>query len=252
MLAIEQGEIMTWEERLMDKMYRNMVLLFVGAIALVLALFLGVIPMVEGMNRPAYLEVLVAPVDATVKIGDKRYRNAMYEMEPGEYTATMERNGFLKKEVKLNLERGKTTGLYAYLDLPSEGGWEFYEEKEYRGSLEALLRLGGYNEKGEKLVGGALVEENDSLTKLAKKIGVRQLMPMELAVCGEPANRMNCDAAWVEYDYAKECADELCVIITGRAAELGERMLNEVRGRMRQGGYELSDYRYVYLQDQER
>lgn len=71
---------------------------------------------------------------------------------------------------------------------------------------------------------------------------------VEFSICGEPANRMNCDSIRVFYGDKKDCGEETCLVIEGRAVDLSESVLAEVRERLREEGYKLEDYRYIYRQ----
>ncbi len=139
----------------------------VGGIVVVLVIFLGIIPFCEYLGKPAYLEVLVNPTDAKVEIAGTEYRNAVYEFEPGVYTAKISRTGTPTEEVTLTLEKNRTTGLYLEWS-EVKGEWIYYTAEE----------LGHKNSIGE-------------------------ILPLDLSVCGENATRVNCNAITVEYANGK-------------------------------------------------
>ena len=132
----------------MRKIYASVVVLFVSIIVAVLAIFLVIIPLIKDATRLAFLDVLVAPVDATITINGEKYNNAVYEMEPGHYAATVSKENFKSVTVEFDLKKGETTGLYLYLE-PTNDDWEVYEQTENQASMEALLRLNNYNSDGE-------------------------------------------------------------------------------------------------------
>ncbi len=135
----------------------------IGEIVVVLVIFLGVIPFCEYLGKPAYLDILIAPADAKVEIAGIEYRNAVYEFEPGNYTAKISRTGAPTEEVTLTLEKNRTTGLY--LDWSeTRGEWVYHTAEE-----------------------------------LEHKNSIGEILPLNLSVCGENATRMNCDAITVEY-----------------------------------------------------
>ncbi len=145
------------------KLLKKAVVGLVGGIVMVLAIFLGIIPFCEYLGKPAYLEILVNPTDAKVKIAGVEYRNAVYEFEPGSYTAEVSTGEAPTEEVTLTLEKNRTTGLY--LEWSEEKGkWIYYTAEE-----------------------------------LEHKNSIGEILPLNLSVCGENATRMNCDAITVEY-----------------------------------------------------
>lgn len=235
----------------MIKFYRRITIMFISAIVVVLIVFLGVIPLIKYLRKPAFLDVLVAPIDAKIMINGSQYRNATYEFEPGKYEATISKDGFKTKEVKLNLEKNKTSGLYLYL-VPEDGDWNFYQEGKNEESLKALLRMNGYNTDGSEVSFGIGVMDGDeSALRFIEKEKVREIMPINVSVCGKPATRMNCDVLSVEYDYAKECGNKICLVITGRGEKLNSEGLKEIKTRMKEKGYDFNDYEYTYRQNSE-
>ena len=193
-----------------DKVYRNV--LIVGGVLIVgLVVIFGVVmPLVDYLAKPAYLDILVTPSDVKVEIDGQEYQNAVYGFEPGVYTATLSKDGVEPKILELGLEKAQTTGLY--YELRDNGEWKGYTAEE-----------------------------------LAQKNSVGEVMPIEFAICGTPAKRTNCDAIKVQYDRAPECGNERCMIISGRKSALGAETLNKVREEMETRGYDLDDYQYTYV-----
>ena len=61
---------MAQEINSMNKFYRKLVAIFVGGLVMIMAVFLVVIPLLSYADKPAYLDVLVAPNEAKVVIED--------------------------------------------------------------------------------------------------------------------------------------------------------------------------------------
>lgn len=239
------------QDNYIRKLYVSAAVLFAAVIAVVMAVFLVIIPLIKDAARPAYLDVLVAPVDATVAINGENYNNAIYEMEPGHYVATISKDSFKSMTVEFDLKKGETTGLYAYLE-PTNGDWAVYEQTKNQASLEALLRLNGYD--GDAEVWRPEIkpaQEKEGAKKIAEKYKAKSILPMNLSLCGETATRMTCNAIKVEYKYAKKCGDKICLVISGRSKELPDEALSEIQSRFTQGGFEFGTYDYVYVQDSE-
>ena len=197
------------------KFYRRVILIFGGGIILALVVFMGIIPAVQGAGRPAYLDISVLPAGAKVDIEGQKYRNAVYEMEPGAYIAQVTLGDLAPEVVTMNLERGRTTGMY--MNWSENGGWRYYTADE-----------------------------------LAHKNSLSEVVPIYASMCGEPASRMNCDAIVVQYDRVSECGNEECLVINGRGAKLTDEILSLVREKLAEKGYNLDDYQYIYVQNDNR
>ena len=221
------------------KLIRNLVIIIGSALVIVLIVVLGIIPLIRGLNRPAFLDILVAPDGATVAIDGQDYGNAVYEFEPGEYQATIKKDGFDEKSFNLELVRGETAKLYTIL-TPVDDDWSFYEQEKNRTSLENLLGIVESNESTEDI---------QKAKELAKKVSVKEVLPIDFAICREPASRMTCDSVEVTYDYDEECDNSLCVIIAGRNSELTDEVLNEAKNRLLEKDYDLGNYRFIYKQN---
>lgn len=235
----------------LTKIYLGAGILFGIAIVLVLTVFWGIISLVEYLNKPAFLDVLVTPLDAKVEINGNEYRNAVYGFEPGEYTATVTKEGFEPKTVNFELEKNKTTGLYLYLE-PNDGDLNYYTQKKNVESLNALLKMHGYSEKGKQLdTNWAPIDKSESMNELIQKVALKSVTPFDFAICGTPAKRTNCDSIIVKYDYDLACENQLCLIISGRRENLTEEVKNGVQKELAEKGYNLDNYRYAYLQKED-
>lgn len=193
------------------RFYWRLAMVAGGGIILALVIFGGVVPLVEYLGAPAYLDVMVE--GATVEIDGAEYRNAVYEMEPGRHTAKVSAGGSGETvELELDLARAETLGLY--MRWSDESGWRYYTAEE-----------------------------------LKHQQAISEVLPVHLSICGEVATRMSCDAITVTYERAAGCGGEECVVIRGRGAELSDAVLTEVREKLNEAGYDLSDYRYIYMLD---
>ena len=197
-----------------NKFYRNLGLICGGGLVLALVIFLGIIPLINNAGKPAYLDVLV-PTGAKVIIDGQEYRSAVYEMEPGAYTATVTLGDLTPEIVHFNLEKNVTTGLY--MNWTESGGWHYFTPDE-----------------------------------LTHYRAIGQITPLYLSLCGVPATRMNCDAVVINYDRVPECQNQECLVINGRRPTLTNEVLTAVRNKLSENGYNLDDYKYVYMQNDER
>ncbi|MBR3132406.1 hypothetical protein IKG33_03305 [Candidatus Saccharibacteria bacterium] len=230
--------------------YRRIVIFGGMGIVLILIIFLGIVPLIDYLNRPAYVDILIAPVEAKIMIDGKEYRNATYELEPGEYKAEISREGYKSKEINFIVNHGETIKLYTYLD-PEDGDFSDYEEKKNVDSLKALLRMNGYNEEGEEIEDGfSMIDEDKTANDFINKVTIAKEMPIYMSVCGKPAKRTNCNSISVNYDYDYRCdGNRLCLIIRSRERALSEVTLDEVKKGVESLGRKFSEYKYVYDQN---
>lgn len=211
-----------------DNFYKKIGILFGVGIALILVVFLGIIPLINYLLSPGYLEILVAPVGAEITIEGEKYHNGAYELQPGEYTATISAEGFETQTLAITAERGKLTKLYTYLET-ADGNYGFYEKRANMESLEALIKITG-DDRPEFLQKLMLVDEGE----------------IAFSACDGEATRTNCDSIKIKYDYEKECDWQLCLKITGRRMGLTNSVLYKVEQELASRGYDLNNYKYIY------
>ena len=63
--------------------------------------------------KTAVLDILVAPINATVLIDGEIYSQGTYKTYPGETTAVISAEGFKDKVINLNLSSEETNKIYA-------------------------------------------------------------------------------------------------------------------------------------------
>ena len=68
------------------------------------------------------ISVTVVPLNATVTIGDKTYTNGTYQLEPGEYRAKINAEGFESTDEEFKVESGALTPIAVYLK-PNGGAY---------------------------------------------------------------------------------------------------------------------------------
>jgi hypothetical protein len=76
---------------------------------------------------PTQIDVLVAPSDAVIKVGDNTYTNGRYDIGAGEYRVEITKDDFEPYEGTLTVKPGEVTELHVYLKQ-SDGGYDYYIE----------------------------------------------------------------------------------------------------------------------------
>lgn len=196
------------------RMYRWTIVIAIVGVFLTLLIFLVILPLVERSSKLAYLDVLVTPAETEVIIDGKTYANAVYEMEPGLYTATVKKNNVETKKYELYLVQNQTTSLYLTID---DQGWRQL-----------------------------------TLTEIEQQNSIATVTPIYFSICGTPAKRTNCDALSINYGRNKKCNYNHCLIISGRSYQLTDSTLEEARKQLADKGYDLANYQYIYLQNDYR
>jgi len=76
----------------------------------------------------ATLKVVVAPADAKVMVGDKRYRNGENRIKPGEYDVSVTRDGFSEYTDHISIEENGYAEIYLCMD--NTDGVDWYSNNE--------------------------------------------------------------------------------------------------------------------------
>lgn len=116
-----------------DIQYENRKKTFMlGAIIFGILVVVAIIACIIELPKTSRLTILVAPVDATVKIGGKKMSNGTHRIEPGTYDVEISRNDFGSYTGQITLKENKTEKLYVCLEK-NEGNDEYYDshQKDY-------------------------------------------------------------------------------------------------------------------------
>ena len=167
--------------------------------------------------KPAKLTILVAPVDSTVLINGKAYKNGTFEIAQGKYTVSIDKDGFERKEVDLTVEKDSHAKLYEYLE-PAEG---YYSEKDF----DLLKYLAKDEEKRE------LIKKRE----ISKQIA-RQLPYID--------NKM----VIRQYIDSDECRQDpyLCLVVT-KNKDVAE---DEVTKAIENLGFDPTSFKIVYAKEE--
>lgn len=119
---------------------KRMIIAAVGAIAVIIALV--VIFWVIEAPKTGKVDVVVAPIDATVKIGDKSFNNGNHRIEPGTYNVNITKEGFGSYSGQITIEDGKTEKLYVCLEK-NENNTDYYSS--HQKDADACWQVEEYN-----------------------------------------------------------------------------------------------------------
>lgn len=209
-------------------------------------LIIGAIYFIFSYLHSATVIIQIAPVDATISIDGKILHNGLHKIRPHDQAEiAITADGFVPKSLNVDIEKGAITKIIAYL-VPEGEQWQYYEQAKNKESLTILLANAGFQGGKMDEQANLTIDHDISANEFLKKLSVRSIMPIQLAICGEPAKRMNCDAIEVEYDYYTECDDTLCLKIRGRGQELSQDAKDRIIQEFVNRGYNFENYQYFY------
>ncbi len=90
-------------------------LIKLGAIGFALLVVVAIVAWIIESPKTAKITVLVAPTDATVTIGGKRFKNGTHRIEPGTYDVEIKRDDFGAYSGQITATAGQTERLYVCL-----------------------------------------------------------------------------------------------------------------------------------------
>ncbi|MBQ9180751.1 hypothetical protein IJ135_01490 [Candidatus Saccharibacteria bacterium] len=206
-----------------ERRRRGKILKVVLAVAAVLSLTFMLIRAIINVNRPATVEILMAPSFATAEIRGAEYRSGTYELDPGEAEAVITADGFTTKTMRLGLVGGETTKLYVYL-MPEDGSLDWYLAHP-----EEQMILNTIGDARANAESAAYAEENP----------IVEVLPIIYA---------NYDAKWEYTEFRvdggkfEECEKEFCLKITDATGGNYENALELIRKK----GFNPEDYEIIY------
>lgn len=214
--------------RMKEKIIRYRKWVIVGVIGLV-TVFLGL--WAVDMMRGAKLSVLVAPVDAVVKVNGEEMKEARFKrFFPGEVLVEVSREGLTPKKFKLELEWGKVKTVEAYL-VDANGEFDFYLKK--RKDFERL-KLVAKDEKAKEFIKTEL-----------RKMTLGEILPLSKSwkevypskVDGRWERGVRIMAANQEED---ECQRFFCLKVVSNTGEE-----DTAKAMLKEKGYNYEDYEVV-------
>lgn len=113
-----------------DRYSKNKKILFIGAVVLFILVAIAiVVAWLISAPKTATIEVTVAPSDATILIGGKKYRNGTYKIEPGDYSVDIQKDNFSPYASEFTVKKDEIYRVIACLN-PLDGNNWYDENKE--------------------------------------------------------------------------------------------------------------------------
>lgn len=107
--------------------WKQMTVILVALLVVLIGIFIGRSIYLKVNN--ATLKVVVAPADAKVVVGGRRYKNGEHRIKPGEYDVSVTREGFEDYTEKLTIEENGYSEVYLCMDNTDGTDWYGNNEK---------------------------------------------------------------------------------------------------------------------------
>jgi len=197
--------------------------LYIIGVLVITIVAISVVFIVIDSKNSAKVDIMVAPLSAEIKIGDKIYKNGTYGFEPGEIDVTISKEGFEPESRILTLESGATTKLYVYL-TPLEWNKNWY-----------------YNNREDMMLMMAIGDANADIESKAysEKNPIIGILPIIYA---------KYDDSWDYTEFRidgggfEECSRDFCLKITDTTGGNYENALQLIKEK----GYNADDFEIIY------
>ena len=131
------------------QMSNRIKLIIAGVVIFVIAVIAILIAWIINIPKTATIEVIVAPSDAKILIGEKRYKNGTHKIEPGDYSIAVTRDNFSPYASEFSIEEGETKKLLVCLNEIDGNTW-YDEHKEDNDICRKAAELASEEYKKEK------------------------------------------------------------------------------------------------------
>ncbi len=204
------------------KHYRGMMtsIITIATICIITLITLSVRNLTQSYT---FLEINVVPGIATASINGQIYRNGIYRISPGTYTATLSAEGFVSKDVIIEVQKNQTSKIATYLDN-EENGMNYIEQSE--ADLKLLQN----------------VDEPQAINFLKaynRKISLQDQLPINASY---EANGQQLTQTIANGTYDSRCDSTFCLLISS----YGPPNLDVIKDSLSNLGYNLDDYIVFY------
>lgn len=198
-----------------------LVLSIIGAIGLIIS---GIILAILNAQKTATLDIIVAPINATVVMDKHRFKtNETVKYYPGTYTAEISADGFISQSIPLNLIADQESHLYIALEPTSENS-DYYAQNP----SESNRRQAVYD---------ATYQLNND--EYASQYPIVKILPYQ-----DTDNRRGYNFTNYRIDYGKfdNCNSNFCIKITDNVSIYQDEAMEYLKS----SGQNLNDYEIIY------
>lgn len=199
---------------------KNIILILINGLLLLTIIIINILL----SSRSAVLTIITVPSDATVKINGATYQTGTYKFFPGEITATIEKDGFDSKEIKMTLEPNANNRLFAY--LTKDGSLSYI--KDTPSESEILRQIAN------------VIDNDDYLKSFMTEINDEQSLQEFLPIYYEDVENQQYLSFTFETGACKE--KDYCILIT----DVLEGNHNFAINLLKKYGYASPNYEIIY------
>lgn len=131
------------------QMSNRIELIIAGVVIFIIAVIAILIAWIIDIPKTATIEVIVAPSDAKILIGEKRYKNGIHKIRPGDYSIAVTRDDFSPYASEFSIEEGEMKKLLVCLNENDGNTW-YDEHKEDDDICRKAAELASEEYKKEK------------------------------------------------------------------------------------------------------
>lgn len=196
------------------------------AVVIAVCVLVPIILLISNVAQPkTFLQINVAPGNALIDVNGQEYRNGIYEIEPGTYSAEISAEGFEPKIQSVTVQKGETAKISTYL-LNEDDGMDYYLSNA--GDIEILRSVEDQ-------------EVKDFLAHYDQMISIREKFPID-ASYNVPEMGLNYSQTVSDGSSRQECEMAFCLLVTG----YGQPNDEVVDGALNDAGYNIDDYQVIY------
>lgn len=214
----------------LEKNYKTLVMVLT-AIICVSIIYIMFALILHG-HKDTYVNISVAPYNATVKINNKEYSTGTHKIDPGEYKVVVSADGFETKELDLKVKSGAIASVVTYL-VNKEEGMKYYERDRH--DLALLQTMDTENDERLK----------EFLDYYDKKLEVVNVLPMDVSYNDPTYNDRltgHTVKAYMEDGSSEDdCERAFCIKLSG--IRIDKEKIAKI---LAEKGYNLDDYFIVY------
>lgn len=160
-------------------------------------------------TKTAIISINVSPTDAKIQLnGQGEYHNGSYKVHPGNYTVSINRDGFITKTFNLDLKSNYDTTLTTYL-VDEKNDFSLYTLKDNYGSFQKLAQIAS---KGNNFTTDQDTSAEDFVEKFTQNLELYQNeLPLlwgewKMSDMGSQTEKYMS----IEANYSSDCQKKLC------------------------------------------
>lgn len=204
----------------------------IGIFAIILFV-MCIVPIIQQASSSPRVSLNIAPTSANITINGKEYHNGLYEMSPGNYTATISQEGFSPKELQFEVKNHGITVVNDYI-LNEKEGLYYFE------SSDADMTI---------LQNSNQPEVRSFLNEFEQKKSILSKLPFE-DVVNENENKIapisNIKFKISDGSIDNNCKKIFCLLVTSGKTDMSI-LKKAVSKKIKEEGFDPDGYQIIYV-----